>query len=118
MENTYPGFYRLRKSWEYQLISKMGCKFYTPHFVLLVFDNDVNHVRLGVTVSRRVGNAVQRNKVKRAIREFFRTNQNSFLVNKDYSVIARAGAASIPFLVINRELKKIFALPESNTLTR
>ena len=108
MENSYPGFLRLRKSWEYRLVSKMGCKFYTPHFVLLVHDNCASSVRLGVTVSRRVGNAVNRNKVKRLIREFFRVNRFNF-ENKDYSVIARANAASISYIVAKQELTDIFS---------
>ncbi len=110
MKNCYPGFYRLRKTWEYQRVGKMGCKFYTPHFVLLVFDNSANNVRLGVTVSRRVGNAVERNWVKRNIREYFRKNIPLTPVSKDYSVIARSGAASLSSAKINFELSKIFAL--------
>ncbi len=107
MEKIYPNFLRLRKTWEYRLVGKMGCKFYTPHFVLLVLDNNKEKARLGVTVSRRVGNAVKRNKVKRLIREFFRINQFHF-ENKDYSVIARSNAAEIPYVVAKLELTDIF----------
>ncbi len=111
MDNCYPGFYRLRKSWEYRLLGKMGCKQYTPHFVLLMSDNTISHPRLGITVSRRVGNAVHRNRVKRRIREFFRTHKSLLEVNKDYSVIARHGAASISSFDTNNELRGAFKLP-------
>ncbi len=100
----------MRKSWEYQLVRKMGCKFYTPHFVLLVFDNKLNNSRLGVTVSRQVGNAVERNRLKRIIREFFRINRHYYPDLKDFSVIARRGAALLSFSEVNIELKKLFLL--------
>ena len=108
MENSYPGSLRLRKNWEYRLVGKMGCKFYTPHFVLLAHKNSSNKVRLGVTVSRRVGNAVKRNRVKRLIREFFRVNKFSFTGNIDYSVIARSGSASLSTGNAKQELTEIF----------
>jgi len=86
----------------------MGCKYYTPHFVLLVLNNGEKHSRLGVTVSRKVGNSVQRNRVKRYIREFYRNNISKIPSSYDYSVIARYGAASQRFEVINSELYRLF----------
>lgn len=110
MDKCYPGFCRLRKTWEYQLIKKMGCKFTTPHFVLLTLDNNVNNSRLGITVSRRVGNAVQRNRLKRIIREFFRVRILQRSAVKDYSIIAKPGTALLSSSEINIELNKVFSL--------
>ncbi|MFT5442904.1 MAG: ribonuclease P protein component [Myxococcota bacterium] len=50
-------------------------------------------IRLGLTVSRRVGNAVVRNRVKRAVREWFRVSSTRDAVNLDIVVIARPTAA-------------------------
>ncbi|NOQ42520.1 MAG: ribonuclease P protein component [Desulfuromusa sp.] len=108
MDKCYPGFRRLRKSWEYQLVKKMGCKFNTPHFVLLVFENSVKSSRLGVTVSRRVGNSVQRNRLKRVVREFFRTNRYLYPGLLDYSIIAKRGAALLSSAEICVELNNVF----------
>jgi len=110
MDKRYPGFYRLRKSWEYRLVGKMGCKFNTPHFVLLVLINKTHNSRLGITVSRKVGNAVQRNRLKRIIREFFRVRNHLYPVLRDYSIIAKRGTALLSSSEINRELDKIFSL--------
>lgn len=51
--------------------------------------------RLGLTVSRRVGNAVQRNRVKRAVREWFRLWRWELEESIDLVVIARPGAARL-----------------------
>ncbi len=110
MDKSYPGFYRLRKSWEYHLVKKVGCKYNTSHFVLLVATNNVNNSRLGITVSRKVGNAVQRNRLKRIIREFFRVKKQFYPDLRDYSIIVRRGTASLSSTEINRELNRIFSL--------
>lgn len=110
MDKSYPGFCRLRKSWEYRLVRKMGCKFNTPHFVLLALGNNTNIPRLGITVSRKVGNAVQRNRLKRIIREFFRVRKHLYPALRDYSIIAKRGTARLSSSEINRELDKIFSL--------
>jgi ribonuclease P protein component len=49
--------------------------------------------RLGLVVSRRVGGAVERNRTKRVLREWFRRNRATFPATADVVVIARAGAA-------------------------
>ena len=108
MDKCYPGSYRLRKSWEYRLVREMGCKFYTPHFVLLVSDNSEKNSRLGVTVSRKVGNAVERNRLKRIIREFFRKNRHLYPNARDYSVIAKRNSALLSSSKIYFELSNGF----------
>lgn len=60
--------------------------------------------RLGVTVSRRVGGAVVRNRVKRRLREWFRTHQALIPLGKDLVVIARPAAAMATVCELAREL--------------
>ena len=108
MDKCYPGFYRLRKSWEYKLVREVGCKFYTPHFVLLVSENSEKNDRLGITVSRKVGNAVERNRLKRIIREFFRNNRHRYPNFRDYSVIAKRNSAHLSSSNIFFELNNGF----------
>ena len=50
---------------------------------------DAEEQRLGVTVSRRVGNAVVRNRIKRAVREWFRHRRGELAAGVDLVVIAR-----------------------------
>jgi ribonuclease P protein component len=107
MSKCYPGFMRLHKTWEYQLVRKMGCKYNTPHFVLLVLENSEKNSRLGITVTRKVGNAVKRNRLKRIIREFFRKSQNEYSI-MDYSIIVKRGSTLLSSSEITTELQNLF----------
>ena len=60
--------------------------------------------RLGVTASRKVGNAVARNRVKRGIREWFRTERDLLPRSVDIVVIARPGSAELTAIEVGAEL--------------
>jgi len=82
-------------------------------FVLLVADQRGGAsdapVRLGITVSRRVGGAVVRARVKRGLREWFRRHRSLFPEGKDLVVIARPAAASVGADEMGRELETALA---------
>ena len=63
--------------------------------------------RLGLTVSRRVGNAVVRNRVKRRAREWFRTSRERLAPGRDLVIIARAGAGGLETREIFAELDEL-----------
>ena len=59
--------------------------------VVYAVSNDVGHPRLGVTASRRVGNAVIRNRWKRRLREIFRRGKEHFGADCDVVLIVKGG---------------------------
>jgi ribonuclease P protein component len=67
-------------------------------------DGCIEGVRLGVVASRRVGNAVVRNRLKRRIREIFRLNQEKIMRGVDIVVVLRASASQLEY----GELEKRF----------
>jgi ribonuclease P protein component len=64
-------------------------------------------VKLGLAVSRRVGNAVARNRVKRLVREWFRRNRSGLPPATDWVVIARNGASELSASAIASELGRL-----------
>lgn len=70
--------------------------------------------RLGITVSRKVGNAVCRNRLKRWIRDLFRNNYKSFDQVVDISIIARRQSGSLSHLQVVQELLTVFARLETD----
>ncbi|MDZ7816616.1 MAG: ribonuclease P protein component [Planctomycetota bacterium] len=77
MNQTFPNTMRLRKSAEFDAVFKEGTRFAGKY--LLAFIAPSNTVsKLGVIVSRRWGNAVRRNRMKRLMRESFRKAHNEF----------------------------------------
>jgi ribonuclease P protein component len=68
---------RIRKTSEYRRIYAAGRKIHREAFVVFYLGNDSPHHRLGITATRRLGNAVLRNRIKRRIREAFRRERSS-----------------------------------------
>lgn len=94
---------RIRSRLDFVKLSVESKKTVTNHFVLLSAFNDSKVCRIGITVSRKVGNAVCRNRLKRYIREFYRHNKEIFLP-ADFVIIARAGADRLKYSELCQEL--------------
>lgn len=88
---TYPKEVRLCKTAEFKRV--FDERHIASDGVLLVFalPNELGHSRLGLSVSRKVGNAPVRNRWKRIIREAFRKNQTKFSGNFDIVVVPQKG---------------------------
>jgi ribonuclease P protein component len=92
----FPREARIRRSSEFKVIATAGRRLSSGSFVMLVGQSPAaSQARLGVTVSRKVGNAVVRNRVKRRIREWFRRDGQALVAGRDVVVIARSAAANL-----------------------
>ncbi len=68
-----------------------GTKQVAPSFVMFTRPNGLEYPRLGITATRRLGNAVVRNRARRLVREAFRSRWDGFAAGYDYVVVARPG---------------------------
>lgn len=99
---SFPKSSRILKKLEYKRVLDSGSKVICHE--LVVFAIKSNSPRLGLIVSRKVGNAVTRNRVKRYLREAFRQEPN--LRPWDIVVIARHNVANSDFKCVSRSLAR------------
>ncbi len=79
---------------EFERVFGEGKVFKSDTLVLYVILNDIRHSRLGLVVSKKVGNAVRRNRVKRLLREVYRLNKHMLTVPVDIIAIPRHSFSS------------------------
>lgn len=106
---TFPKTARLRKRVEYLRLASALHKTSVRGFLVVWHENNLEAARLGVTVSKKIGCAVIRNRVKRYLREFFRHNRTG-VRSVDINVIARRESALMTYPDIVLELNKAFRL--------
>ena len=98
---------RLRHQREYQRVFQCGTKRVSSAFVVYVLPTAEPHSRLGFAVSKRIGNAVTRNRVKRRARAFFRLQKAQLRSPYDIVVVARRGAAKASYAECARQLSML-----------
>ena len=89
--------YRVKKSQDFDNIIRKKQSFANRQFVIYYQENKLDHMRLGISVSKKLGKAHERNKLKRYVRESFKTRKD-FLKNYDVIIIVRPAAKGLSFL--------------------
>jgi ribonuclease P protein component len=97
---------RLHRRAEYLRLQKIGARYQTPHFVMYAGRlAEIDRSRLGMTVSKRIGSAVVRNRTRRRVRECYRLKlRPMFPPGVALIVIARSGAGALESPAIASEL--------------
>lgn len=116
-EYGYPKKYRLRKRSEYRSLSETGEACHQKHFLCIYQKGEGARSRLGITVTKKVGSAVIRNRLKRLCREFFRLNWTRLGGGWDLNIIAKHSAAKAPRQQTEKSLKNIFRVIAENRLS-
>ena len=106
---AFPKHFHLRRPVEFSRVYDGGVKKHSRGFVVFRLDNNLEHPRLGLSVSRKFGNAVRRNRIKRHIREAFRLGwQDWRLGGVDLIVIPKRGADAFRSGDVTKDMSKVF----------
>ena len=100
----YPHSESLKKNRDFQLLYKEGKSRANRYLVLYVKENGLEKNRLGVSVSKKVGNSIVRHRITRLIRESYRLHEDMFNSGLDMVVIARVSAKDRGMREIERAL--------------
>ncbi|KRQ85944.1 Ribonuclease P protein component [Caloramator mitchellensis] len=95
---------KIRKNRHFRIVYSRGKSFSDEILVAYVSKNKKNINRVGVSVSKKIGKSVVRNRVKRLIREAFRVNRQKFKVGHDIIFVARAKSANSSFSDVQKSI--------------
>ena len=95
---------RLKSSSDFSKVYKNGRSKANRYLVVYVLENGTQKNRLGVSVSKKVGNSVYRHYFKRCVKESYRLHEKMFNSGLDIVVLARAGAKGIKYRDIESAL--------------
>ncbi len=112
IRHRLPKAARLLKRREFLLVQRQGKRQYVPSFTVIKYPRlsagrhgkATGEPRLGLAVTRRIGKAVVRNRIKRLVREFFRLHREKMPPAHDILIIPKAGAEKLRYAQVAKEL--------------
>ncbi len=99
----------LNKNYEFHRLYNKGKSAASPLLILYCRKNGRPFNRLGITVSKKIGKAVHRNKLRRRIRETYRINEGSFVPGWDIIVVARVKGRFAPYSALSEDFLSLAA---------
>jgi ribonuclease P protein component len=85
-------FIHLRNTGEFLRVYKTGNSLANKYLVMYILPNQTSENRLGISVSKKIGNSVVRHRITRLVREVYRLDQDQLNGGFDIVVVARVGA--------------------------
>ena len=108
MQHTYT----LKTNNDFRRIYSKGKSFVNSGVVVYISKNRIGYNRVGLTVGKKIGNAVKRNRAKRVMREAFMQFENSLKNGYDIVLVARGRTVSLKSTEVTRLLNTLFVKAE------
>ena len=96
--------YKGKKNKDFQTVYRKGSSNANKYLVMYLLENNLNKNRLGISVSKKVGNSVVRHRMTRLIRESYRLQESMFQRGLDIVVVCRASANGKSYLDLESAL--------------
>jgi ribonuclease P protein component len=101
--------YRLAKREDFSKVYRAGKSAANHQFVLYYYKRSgQEHFRLGISASKKIGNAVVRNRMRRMIKEIVRLNKHKIVGGYDYILIVRKPAVTLSYQELEKSVKHVF----------
>ena len=100
----------LRNSRQFSNIYRHGKSKANKYLVMYILENNENVNRLGISVSKKVGNSVIRHRVKRLLKESYRLHENMFNSGLDIVIVVRGSASSVSYKEMESALLHLMKL--------
>ena len=97
----------IKKNKDHKNVYNRGKSVADRHLVLYFLANNSANCRLGFTVSKKIGNAVKRNRIRRLFKEACRNNSNQFTGGFDIVLLARRNNESLKYHQVEESLLKL-----------
>ncbi len=97
----------LKKNKDFKRLYYKGKSFASSVVVVYVMKNKSNQNKIGITVSKKLGNAVKRNRVKRRLREAYRLIEESLKPGYNIVIVARSKSAFVKFEILKKSLLEL-----------
>ena len=94
----------LKKNSDFQKVYKQGKSYANRYLVMYMMENGTGRNRIGISVSKKVGNSIVRHRLKRLIKEAYRLQEELFQSNLDIVIIARMSAKEISYQEVKSAL--------------
>ncbi len=98
----------LKKNYQFRIVYKKGKSLANRNLVMYTYKNNLPINRVGISVSKKVGNSVVRSRVTRLIRESYRLSEHNLNSGYDIVVIARASMKDSNFFETDKAMKQLF----------
>ncbi|MBQ7917189.1 MAG: ribonuclease P protein component [Clostridia bacterium] len=98
---------RLKKRYQFNYVYKSGEHFSGEHMVLYVVSSKTKNIKVGLAVTKKVGHAVVRNKIRRRLREIIKKQVPNLKQNNNIIVVARDNISSASFEKLSNEFLKL-----------
>ena len=102
---------RIKKNREFSFIYNNSKKVYTRYAIIFIKENNTNQRRFGFVASKKTGNAVQRNRIKRLFKEFVKLNRTKLKENTDYIFVGKSNLKenirSLKYKDIEKDMLKV-----------
>lgn len=94
----------LKKNHQFQFVYRNGRSYANKYLVMYIKENGTDRNRIGISVSKKVGNSVVRHRVTRLVRESYRLHEAIFNSGLDIVIVARSNAAAVGYVEIEKAL--------------